>query len=89
MDAEKFGTAILKWWLTIQPTMRKQWPLAYGLLPNDLFDYFNHGGPNDMFLMILCLRWWANALTVDMDLTNYTLVVNDVHWVLEQIASQV
>ena len=89
VDAERFGTAVLKWWLTIQPTTRKQWPPTHNPLPNDFsFDYFNRGGPNGVFLVILCLGWWANALTADMDLTNYTLVTNDVRWVLEQIASR-
>ena len=89
VDATKFGAAVLKWWLTIQPTTRKQWPPTYEPLPNDFsFDYFNRGGPNGVFLMILCLGWWANALTADMDLTDYSLVVNDVRWVLEQIPSQ-
>ena len=36
--------------------------------------------------MVLCLGWWANALTADMDLSDYALVVNDVCWVLKQIA---
>ena len=87
MDAKKFGAAVLKWWLTIQPTVRKQWPPVHDPLPaNFSFDYFNRGGPNGVFLMVLCLGWWANALTADMDLSDYALVVNDVCWVLEQIA---
>ena len=89
IDAAKFSVAVLKWWITIQPTTRKQWPPTYNPLPGNFsFDYFNHGGPNGVFLMILCLGWWVNALTADMDLTDYTLVVNDVCWVLEQIANQ-
>ena len=87
VDAKKFGAAVLKWWLTIQPTARKQWPPVHDPLPaNFSFDYFNRGGPNGVFLMVLCLGWWANALTADMDLSDYALVVNNVCWVLEQIA---
>jgi hypothetical protein len=89
VDAKKFGTAVLEWWLTIQPTTRKQWPPTYGTLPHDFsFDYFKRGGPNGVFLIVLCLGWWANALTADTDTTDYTLVVNDVSWVLGQLASQ-
>ena len=89
VDAGKFGASVITWWLTIQPTTRKQWPPTYDPLPNDFsFDYFNRGGPNGVFLLILCLGWWANALTADTDLTDYTLVVNDVCWVLEQVAGQ-
>lgn len=89
IDAEKFGKAVLQWWLTIQPTTRKSWPPVYSTLPKDFpFDYFNHGGPNGAFLMILCLSWWANTLTPRMDFTDFNAVVGDVHWVLEQIASQ-
>ena len=89
VDGEKFGVAVLEWWLTIQPTTRKQWPPTYGALPPDFsFDYFNRGGPNGVFLMILCLGWWANALTANSDTTTYMLVVNDVSWVLTQLASQ-
>jgi hypothetical protein len=89
VDAEKFSVAVLEWWLTIQPTTRKMWPPVYDTLPGDLsFNYFNHGAPNGTFLMILCLGWWAGALTLGMDFTNFNLVVGDVYWVLERIASQ-
>jgi hypothetical protein len=88
VNVEKFGAAVLEWWLTIQPTTRKTWPPVYDALPNNFsFNYFSHGGPNGSFLMILCLCWWANALAPGMDFTNFNLVVSDVHWVLEQIAA--
>ena len=88
VDAVKFGTAVIQWWLTIQPTTRKTWPPTYEPLPDGFsFNYFNRGGPNGAFLVILCLSWWANALTVDTDHKDFDLVVHDVHWVLEQIAS--
>jgi hypothetical protein len=88
VDAEKFGSAVVEWWLTIQPITRKAWPPTYEPLPEGFsFDYFNRGGPNAVFLVILCLTWWANALTPDTDNTSFKLVVHDVHWVLEQIAS--
>jgi hypothetical protein len=90
LDAEKFGRKVINWWVTIQPTMRKAWPPNYGTLPDDFsFAYFKHGGPNGVFLMVLCLCWWANALSPDADHTNFKLVVHDVRWVLEQIASRV
>lgn len=89
IDAGKFGAAVLQWWLTIQPIVRKDWPPVYNPLPDHFsFDYFNHSGPNGTFLMILCLCWWANALTPGMDFTAFNLVVGDVYWVLEQIANQ-
>ena len=88
VDAEKFGAQVIKWWLTIQPTTRKAWPPSYQSLPEGFsFEYFNRGGPNGTFLMILCLSWWANALVPDADHTNFKAVVHDVCWVLEQIAS--
>lgn len=88
LDEARFGEAVVQWWITIQPTARKAWPPAYDEpLPQDFsFDYFNRGGPNGAFLMILCLGWWANALTPEADFKNFDLVVNDVAWVLEQIA---
>ena len=89
VNAEKFGKTVVEWWLTIQPTTRKEWPPVYQPLPEDFsFDYFNHGGPNGVFLMILCLMWWANALTPDTDNVKFTSVVHDIHWVLEQIAGR-
>ena len=88
VDAGIFGTAMVEWWLTIQPTTRKSWPLVYGSLPKGFsFNYFNRGGPNGAFLMILCLGWWANALNMEMDYSNFDLVTNDICWVLEQIAA--
>ena len=89
MDSEEFGNSVINWWLTIQPTTRKQWPPVHDPLPEDFsLDYFNRGGPNGVFLVILCLGWWANALDVDKNVTDYTIVLNDVRWVLEQIASR-
>jgi hypothetical protein len=88
IDAAKFGTRVISWWLTIQPTNRQEWPPTYEQLPEDFsFDYFNRAGPNGVFLMILCLLWWAKALTPDGDHKDFQLVVHDVHWVLVQIAS--
>jgi len=87
--AEKFGAKVIEWWLTIQPTTRKAWPPVHEPLSEDFsFDYFNRGGPNGVFLMILCLSWWANALNADTDHTSFKLVIHDVRWVLEQIASR-
>jgi hypothetical protein len=88
VDAEKFGTKVTEWWITIQPTIHKVWPPTYKPLPQGFsFDYFNRGGPNGVFLMILCLSWWANALSTHTDHHSFKLVVHDVRWVLEQIAS--
>ena len=88
VDAKKFGANVINWWRTIQPTTRKAWPPSYEPLPEDFsFDYFNRAGPNGVFLIILCLSWWANALTADVDHVNFRLVVHDVRWVLNQIAS--
>ena len=90
IDVEKFGANVVQWWLTIQPTTRKSWPPSYGPLPAGFsFKYFNHGGPNGVFLVILCLSWWADALTPETDHTSFNLVVNDVRWVLEQVALHV
>lgn len=89
VDAEKFGRKVIEWWLTIQPTTRKAWPPTYGPLPEDFsFDYFKCGGPNGVFLVILCLTWWANALTTNTSHTSFKLVVHDVCWVLEQVTSR-
>ena len=89
VDATKFGAAVITWWRTIQPTARKDWPPTYKPLPDDFsFEYFNQGGPNGVFLVVLCLLWWANALTSDTDHTSFGLVVHDVHWVLEKIAGR-
>lgn len=89
VDSERFGANVLAWWLTIQPTTRKAWPPSHEPPSEDFsFEYFKRGGPNGAFLMILCLSWWANALDPNTDLTKFGLVVNDVRWVLEQIASR-
>ena len=33
IDAERFSAWVTEWWLTIQPTTRKEWPLTYKPLP--------------------------------------------------------
>ena len=88
VDAEKFGAQVLAWWITIQPTTRKAWPPSYEPLPDNFsFEYFKRGGPNGVFLVILCLSWWANALTADTDHTSFRQVVHNVRWVLQQVAA--
>ena len=90
VDPEKFGANVIKWWLTIQPTTRKAWPPSYEPLPDGFsFQYFNRGGPNGVFLVILCLLWWANSLSATVDHTSFGLIVHDVRWVLNQVASHV
>jgi hypothetical protein len=90
VDLKVFGAKVIEWWVTIQPTARKAWPPTYEPLPNGFtFDYFNRGGPNGVFLVVLCLSWWANALTAGADYTDFGLVVHDVHWTLAQIANGV
>jgi hypothetical protein len=87
VDAAIFSEKVVGWWLTIQPTTRKVWPPTYAPLPAGFsFEYFNRGGPNGVFLMILCLGWWANTLSTNTDHTSFKLVVHDVRWVLEQLA---
>jgi hypothetical protein len=89
VDIEEFGQTVVEWWLTIQPTTRKGWPPTHKPPSQDFsFDYFNRGGPNGVFLVVLCLGWWANALAPGMNHENFQLVVHDVRWVLEQIASR-
>jgi hypothetical protein len=89
VDAEKFGKTVTEWWRTIQPTTRKTWPPSQHPVSEDFsFEYFNRGGPNGVFLMILCLSWWANTLSTETDNTYFKVVVHDVCWVLEQIASR-
>ena len=57
VNLEMFGASVVEWWLTIQPTARKAWLLTYKPLPEDFkFDYFNRGGPNGVFLMVLCFH---------------------------------
>ena len=87
VNAEKFGERVVEWWVTIQPITRKAWPPSYEPLPDSFsFNYIKQGGPNGVFLVVLCLSWWANALTVGGDHTSFRHVVQDVRWVLEQAA---
>ena len=90
VDAGTFGAKFLEWWITIQPTTCKGWPPTYDQLPKGFsFNYLNRGGPNGVFLVVLYLVWWANVLTPTTDHMSFGLVLNDVHWVLEQVASHV
>ena len=89
VDPETFGAKVLGWWLTIQPTTCKAWPLSHEPPSVDLsFNYFKRGGPNGTFLMILCLLWWASALDINTDLMNFKLVVDNICWFFKQIASR-
>ena len=44
-------------------------------------------GPNGHLNVLVCLRWWRNALRDDTDVGGWDTAVADVKWALEQLAA--
>ncbi|KAJ7448163.1 hypothetical protein FB451DRAFT_1053973, partial [Mycena latifolia] len=86
-DAGAFGKLWWKWYVVMNP----EWRLASNMGRLDkLEDQEDWGalgntGPNGMLNMLICLRWWCDALE-EGDALAYQAALEEVYWGLETMA---
>ncbi|KAI0698856.1 hypothetical protein C8Q76DRAFT_580800, partial [Earliella scabrosa] len=75
-----------KWWARLQPDCRRTnesvWPLER-TVPTDATEWsrIRRGGCNGVFMAIMCLSWWFQALEDGADVAELRSAVEDVTWV--------
>lgn len=83
-----------RWWKTILPSWRVPaepeagWPLSREVPADEDWQCARRGGPNGLFLVIMCLYWWRSASEAENDrvaFAEYVSVVEDVAFVLGEI----
>lgn len=76
-----FGETVRHWWQCLQPEWRGS-SMSRDPPANHSWVQYKVGGPNGLFLVVMCLSWWVQRLTEDR--ADFTAVVDDFTWVLTQ-----
>jgi len=88
MDAEKYGSSFMAWWLALQP----EWRIAddgsfnYEVPKDEEWLVLRKGGAAGLYTAVVALSWWVRVLTPEIASFRAWGAVNDVRWVIEQIS---
>jgi hypothetical protein len=78
------------WWVSMQPEWRNNgdvWPPTREHSGYEEWAILASGGSNGLFLVILSLSWWAKADLTDNTREVLLSAIEDVQWVIDQIAA--
>ena len=85
-DVKAYDEQWWLWWHALQPEWRTVETVRFRRSPTGNFDTLVRPGKNGMFLVLLSLCWWADALDTPTDDVSWCGAMNDVLWVLFQLA---
>lgn len=85
-DVGAYGQQWWLWWGALQPEWRTSEERCFCRSPLGQFDTLMRPGKNGMFLILLSLCWWADALDLPTEDPSWRNAMNDVAWVLSQLA---
>ena len=85
-DVKAYDEQWWLWWDALQPEWRTVGTLHFHRSPTGSFDTLIRPGKNGMFLVLLSLCWWADALDTPTEDSSWRGAMNDVLWVLSQLA---
>lgn len=87
-----FSGEVTKWWASIQPSWRTpngaDEHLSHDVPETEDWDCLLKGGPNGLFLVVMCLYWWRHIATEEKDsltLSQYQFVAEDLVFVFTNI----
>ena len=77
----------MDWWTSCQPPDRvtTSWPFSREPLSSVQWGRFLNGGKYGIFLFVVALSWWAEALDPTTSSPDFAGAVADVEWVLGQL----
>lgn len=86
-DIRKYRDNWIGWWTASQPKWRstESWPFPKSVENIGGWEDFPARGPNGIFLAVMATCWWAQAMTSAEDFMLFEEVVDDVHWVIQQL----
>ena len=89
IDLATFPGAVRVWWITIQPEWRgSEWPLTRLIPDTEDWSSMKVGGPNGLFLVIMCLYWWRYLVkerSNEVTCAEFLSVLEDVTFILRAI----
>lgn len=92
IDLASFPDELRQWWKTTQPSWRisndSDWPLSREVPPGEDWGCSRRGGPNGLFLVIMCLFWCRYTATAEGDkvaIAEYLSVAEDVAFAFGEI----
>lgn len=77
-----FPNAVRNWWLQLQPEWRGSFLSRDTPADHSWFD-FQVGGPNGLFLVIVCMSWWLPSVTTETS-ADFASLAEDIAWTLAQ-----
>ena len=97
-DNPGFSSQFLMWWRSLQPTWRllgefNQPLIRSETIPEDGWNDLCKGGKNGIFLVILCMAWWADFLVPAVDAFGasgtLTDMLDDLYWVMQKVVGKI
>lgn len=87
-DICKYRDNWIGWWTVSQPRWRStgSWPFSMDNENSGSWEDFPARGPNGIFLAIMAISWWAQAVESTKDFMQFEEAVDDIHWVIQQLA---
>ena len=87
MDAEKFGSSFMAWWIAIQPAWRVKddGSFNYEAPKDEDWSVLHKGGTAGLYTVVVALSWWIRSLTSENESFRAWGAVRDVQWVIDQI----
>jgi hypothetical protein len=82
----EFAVEWKQWWDVLQPSWRvgRSEPPA-----NADWKVLQRGGSNGIFIVLMCLSWWGNAVTSPEHREVFDAAVEDVVWVLQHVCMSI
>jgi hypothetical protein len=72
----------------VQPESRgKGWPLSRNVEKNERWDRATKGGLNGIIMILIALTWWYLSIRDEDDKHEFSLVLNDVSWVVGKLVT--
>jgi len=86
-DVCRYRDDWIGWWTTSQPKWRSaaSWPFPKDDGDIRSWEGFPARGPNGIFLVIMSICWWAQALELASDFALFEEAVDDIHWVIKRL----
>ena len=82
-----YGIQFMAWWHILQPLWCISSPGVFGrdVSANKSWVNLDKGGSSGIYIMVVALSWWINALISNTENSDAWMIVSNVLWVLQQI----
>src|SRR5882757_11117507 len=88
VDADKYSSSFIAWWIAIQPSWRvaDDGSFIYATPAGEEWQLLHKGGSAGLYTVVVALSWWIKALPAGDLSSRAWNAVSDVQWVINQIS---